>query len=84
MKNSIVANLPLLAIGFLLFPAASARSENSSTPPVPVRADGTNLWFDLRQFNVEGRGWNDTKEFYDRLPAKAEGIVRPAGLGFEP
>ena len=29
-----------------------------------------------RDFGVEGRGWNETKEFYDRLPAKAEGIVR--------
>ena len=34
-------------------------------------------WFDIRQFGVEGRGWEDTKDFYDRLPAKAEGKVRP-------
>lgn len=33
-------------------------------------------WHDIRQFGVEGRGWNDTKDFYDRLPAKAEGVVR--------
>ncbi len=35
------------------------------------------LWSDIRQFGVEGRGWEDTKDFYDRLPAKAEGKVRP-------
>lgn len=34
------------------------------------------LWTDIRQLGVEGRGWNDTKAFYDRLPAKAEGVVR--------
>ena len=34
-------------------------------------------WSDIRQFGVEGRGWDDTKSFYDRLPAKAEGMVRP-------
>src|ERR1035437_6778528 len=34
------------------------------------------LWSDIRQFGVEGRGWSDTKDFYDRLPAKAEGKVR--------
>src|ERR1035437_7204525 len=34
------------------------------------------LWTDIRQFGVEGRGWNDTKDFYDRLPAKAEALVR--------
>jgi hypothetical protein len=26
---------------------------------------------------VEGRGWDDTQDFYDRLPARAEGKVRP-------
>ncbi len=34
------------------------------------------LWTDIRQFGVEGCGWNDTKAFYDRLPAKAQGVVR--------
>ncbi len=42
-------------------------------------AAGTNdtpAWTDIRMLGVEGRGWNDTKDFYDRLPAKAEGVVR--------
>jgi lysophospholipase L1-like esterase len=47
-----------------------------SASPAPIRVDGTNVWFDIRQFGVEGRGWNDTKDFYDRLPARAEGLVR--------
>jgi hypothetical protein len=34
-------------------------------------------WKDIREFDVEGRGWNDTKAFYDRLPARAESLVRP-------
>src|SRR5271154_3320711 len=42
-----------------------------------TRAAGGNSWFNLQQLNVEGRGWNDTKDFYDRLPARAEGVVRP-------
>lgn len=45
----------------------------------PAKATGklgeTNRWYDIRLLNVEGRGWNDTKSFYDRLPAKAEGVV---------
>jgi hypothetical protein len=32
-------------------------------------------WTDVRELGVEGRGWNDTKSFFDRLPAKAEGKV---------
>ena len=34
------------------------------------------LWSDIRPLGVEGRGWTDTKDFYDRLPARAEGMVR--------
>ncbi len=34
-------------------------------------------WHDVRSLTVEGKGWSDTKAFFDRLPAKAEGIVRP-------
>lgn len=34
-------------------------------------------WHDARNLTVEGRGWTETKDFYDRLPAKAEGVVRP-------
>ncbi len=35
-------------------------------------------WYDGRSLTVEGKGWPETKEFYDRLPARAEKIVRPA------
>lgn len=34
-------------------------------------------WHDARELTVEGKGWTDTKDFYDRLPAKAEAVVRP-------
>ena len=33
-------------------------------------------WYDVKEFGVEGKGWNETKKFFDRLPAKAEGFVR--------
>ena len=33
-------------------------------------------WYDVRTLTVEGRGWSDTKSFFDRLPAKAGKIVR--------
>jgi len=33
-------------------------------------------WFDARELCLEGKGWSDTKHFYDRLPARAEGVVR--------
>jgi hypothetical protein len=33
-------------------------------------------WHDVRDLGVEGKGWTDTRAFFDRLPAKAEGVVR--------
>ena len=35
-------------------------------------------WFDVSKWGVEGKGWNDTDRYYDRLPAKAHGKVRDA------
>lgn len=34
-------------------------------------------WHNLAEFPVEGKGWTNTKHPYDRLPAEAEGVVRP-------
>lgn len=33
-------------------------------------------WRDARELAVEGKGWTDTRDFYDRLPARAESLVR--------
>lgn len=41
-------------------------------------AETTVSWTDIRDLGVEGRGWNETKAFYDRFPTKAEATVRPA------
>lgn len=40
--------------------------------------ESSQQWFDVRDWGVEGKGWSETAKFYDRLPAKAEGVVRPA------
>lgn len=47
-------------------------------PNMATTQPGDNLlWYNIQELGVEGRGWSDTKEFYDRLPARAEGKVRP-------
>lgn len=33
-------------------------------------------WYDFKLLNVEGKGWTETKSYFDRLPGKAEGVVR--------
>ncbi|MGH9665133.1 MAG: SGNH/GDSL hydrolase family protein [Bryobacteraceae bacterium] len=45
-------------------------------PPTPPE-EAAAVWHDLSKFPLEGKGWRDTKTLYDRLPARAEGIVRP-------
>lgn len=57
-----------MLLGFSSFSTIAQTNANSVT--------GIILWSDIRQFGVEGRGWDATKDFYDRLPAKAENVVR--------
>lgn len=33
-------------------------------------------WVDAAEFTILGKGWKDTEDLYDRLPARAEKIVR--------
>jgi hypothetical protein len=55
-------------------------------PPATTRATSGPLavdeaaydWHDVREWGVEGKGFADTEGDYDRLPAKAKGVVRPA------
>jgi hypothetical protein len=35
-------------------------------------------WTEVRQANLEGQAWKETKAPFDRFPAKAEGVVRSA------
>ncbi len=35
-------------------------------------------WADVRDWGVEGRGFADTAKYFDRLPSRAEGVVRDA------
>jgi len=43
----------------------------------PCAAGEILVWQDVRQLGVEGRGWPETRDFYDRLPARAQALVRP-------
>ena len=58
----------ILALSFLsLALAAEAQSTNAE---LKLR------WLDAKALCIEGEGWTATQQFYDRLPAKAEGAVR--------
>lgn len=38
-------------------------------------------WFDVQEWGIEGRGFSDTSKYFDRLPSRAEGVVRDAVWG---
>lgn len=64
-----------LIVGLLLFAPASALF---SAEPLNFTAADNIHWYDVRQLGVEGQGWTETEAPYDRLPAKAKGVVRDA------
>jgi hypothetical protein len=45
-------------------------SRGQADPKDPV------LWYNILLLDLEGKGWKDTKAPFDRLPAKAQGVVR--------
>src|SRR4051812_20129202 len=59
----------LLAIGALLLACGLSAAQSN------VAARTT--WVDLESWPLEGKGWQQTRHHYDRLPAKAEQLVRP-------
>lgn len=60
-----------------------------STPFAPVdsakaiRTEENIAWYRGEDLWVEGRGWSDTKAFWNRLPARVEGMVTPTVWGLQ-
>ena len=67
--NQLTRSLVLSCLGI----AFSALITSAAAPKV----EGDIAWYDAHSLGVEGQGWQDTKAPFDRLPAKAEGVVRP-------
>jgi len=68
--NSLLVILAVFTTPSLLRAADPATIPFTADEKLAIR------WYNAQDLGVEGRGWNDTKAFYDRLPAKAEGVVR--------
>ncbi|NLS90797.1 MAG: hypothetical protein GXX96_01250 [Planctomycetaceae bacterium] len=69
----LLACLAVLAAPSVSFAVEAAVQKAKASP------DDTTEWYDCKDLDVEGKGWTETKAFYDRLPAKAEGKV-PASV----
>jgi lysophospholipase L1-like esterase len=55
--------------------AAALAPRAAAQPEVAPKVEGGIAWYDVRAWGVEGKGWTETARFFDRLPAKAEGMV---------
>lgn len=62
----------------VLLVVSELHAESADRKVEPRARDGSLEWYDARDLSVEGQAWDDTKADYDRLPARAEGKVRPA------
>jgi len=75
----LVALLALVGIVFIVpatFMPQALAAETLDADLARKSDDGKIQWFDIRHLGLEGQGWRETKSPFDRLPAKAEGVVR--------
>lgn len=75
-----VASSAAVAAQFPL-PKAKAHSQPTSVPTTTPATNPATLpsdvqWHDVQDFGLEGRGFDDTAAYFDRLPARAKGVVR--------
>src|SRR5262245_62163453 len=68
----------LLGTGMIVITVVGVAEAADTIDPAQAKADAKDpiLWYDVPLLGVEGKGWQDTKAPFDRLPAKAEGVVR--------
>jgi hypothetical protein len=60
-----------MRIGLISFLLAAFPLSGQQTPPLEEAR-----WLAVREMAMEGQGWQDTKQPFDRLPARAEALVR--------
>jgi lysophospholipase L1-like esterase len=82
-RQFLSASAAVVATGAAL-PARSsaAPATKPTTRAATTRAaddvPGDVVWHDVREWGVEGRAFDDTAAYFERLPARAKGVVRDA------
>jgi lysophospholipase L1-like esterase len=74
-REFLASTVAGLALGASLARFARAGNNPPATPR-NARLSENVEWHDVREWGVEGRAFNDTENYFDRLPGRAKGIVR--------
>ncbi|HUG20425.1 MAG TPA: SGNH/GDSL hydrolase family protein [Planctomycetaceae bacterium] len=69
-RRSFLHSTALGLGGFALLPRSSSGQETK-----PTVSDGV-AWHNVEDWGIEGKGFNDTLRYFDRLPGRAEKTVR--------
>ena len=67
----------VLVASFVPFALAGAPGERINPGKGTADPCDGRLWYDGRLLLLEGKGWENTESYYDRLPAPAKDKVRP-------
>jgi hypothetical protein len=67
-------------IRYCAFLISLATSVVASASAVSEPADSI-AWYEPSHWGIEGKGWTNVQRYYDRLPSKAEGVVRGSVWG---
>ena len=77
VNSQLLTSMPHSPISRRHFLKTSVASASLLAAPSFVTGRKAALtWHDVRDWGIEGKGWTNTKRYFDRLPSKAEGVVR--------
>ena len=76
--HPVLKSIFLFLVVILIVPlgGAAPRDQALVDPASAVPGEDSFRWYNIESLGVEGKGWDDTADFYNRLPARAEGVVR--------
>ena len=76
--RAIVTGVVLVVVWGAFAQDAPSVAERLDPNMAVAAPDGQTLWYDALRLGLEAQGFSDLKHPYDRLPAKAEGVVPDA------
>jgi lysophospholipase L1-like esterase len=79
-REFLTATAASIAASAVLSPRSSFAQQSKPTTTTAAATTAATqpdkfAWHDVREWGVEGRGFDDTEKYYDRLPARANGKV---------